>query len=76
MGSCLESLAEVSSGFVLAACFLRYMDALKLGDTYASPRSSASWGVASLHISGSDLDRMCRLWEWHPPLAYPDGRDS
>ncbi len=72
-GSCQDGIAEAVWRAVLAACFLRYMDALRIGDNYASPTSCAAWDVAHWYISWADLDRMARMWEWHQPLVYPDG---
>jgi hypothetical protein len=65
------TLIGAIEGIVVAACFLRYADALKMGDNFASPTSSAALKVASWHISPADLDRMYRRWG----VENPQGLD-
>ncbi len=64
-----EAIADVIQGLVIAACFLRYADALKIGDTYASPTSSAACDIAHWFTSGSDRDRMWRRWGLENPAG-------
>jgi hypothetical protein len=65
------TLVAAIEGVVLAACFLRYADALKLGDNFASPTARAACQVASWGISPADLDRMYRRWG----VENPQGLD-
>lgn len=64
-------MIEAINNIMLAACYLRYADALKLGDNFASPTSRAAWGVANHHISPVDLESMCRRWG----VENPSGLD-
>jgi hypothetical protein len=65
------TLAAAIEGAVLAACFLRYADALKLGDSFVSPRARAAWQVVSRHISPADMERLWRRWG----VENPQGLD-
>lgn len=48
---------------VLSACYLRYMDALKLDDNFASDVSRTAWNVVSSYSTGPELDYMHKLYE-------------
>lgn len=69
-------MTDVISGMFLAACYLRYMDALKLGDNFASRTSLAAFEVARLHIAPAHLDLMARRWGLENPAGLdPAGLD-
>jgi hypothetical protein len=68
------TLVAAIEGAVLAACFLRYADALKLGDSVASPRVRAAWQVVSRHILPADMERLWRRWGIENPTGLDPAR--
>lgn len=48
---------------VLSACFLRYWNALKLGDNFASDTSLTAWNVMLNYTTKPERDHMDKLYE-------------
>lgn len=69
-----EAIVDAVRGAVLAACFIRYMDALRLGDNYASATSLTAYDVAYQHTTGSEMDHMTRRWGVENPAGLDPER--